>query len=62
MWRWYTDARECYAYLVDVVPGQSGNGMFTVEHKPSQWFSRGWTLQELIAPRVLIFFDNTDRP
>ncbi|RFU35640.1 hypothetical protein B7463_g731, partial [Scytalidium lignicola] len=48
MYRWYQDAEICYAYLADV-PSKS----FT----DSRWFTRGWTLQELIAPSTVIFFD-----
>jgi hypothetical protein len=49
MYRWYQDARECYAYLADV---QSES-----EFRNSAWFTRGWTLQELIAPSILIFLN-----
>jgi hypothetical protein len=49
MYRWYQDAAICYAYLVDV---QS-----IADLKESRWFSRGWTLQELIAPQRLTLLD-----
>jgi hypothetical protein len=49
MYRWYQKADVCYAYLADV---PSKNKFST-----SRWFTRGWTLQELIAPLTLIFFD-----
>ncbi|KAL5356352.1 hypothetical protein BJX96DRAFT_171539 [Aspergillus floccosus] len=49
MYRWYQDAEICYAYLADVPPRKS----FT----ESRWFTRGWTLQELIAPSKVIFLD-----
>ncbi|EME43659.1 hypothetical protein DOTSEDRAFT_54416 [Dothistroma septosporum NZE10] len=52
MYRWYFHAKVCYAYLADV-PEQ--------ELKDSKWFSRGWTLQELIAPGDIIFYDATWR-
>ena len=63
MFNWYHDAQVCYAYLSDYsVPDQDsgtdsslGRGMF---HR-SKWFKRGWTLQELIAPRMLWFVDKT---
>lgn len=51
MFRWYQKSTICYAYLSDVVPGGSER-----IHK-SRWFSRGWTLQELLAPRKVSFFD-----
>ena len=48
MYRWYRRSEFCYAYLHDV----SDPSKFI----ESDWFSRGWTLQELIAPRHLKFF------
>lgn len=48
MYGWYQRAEVCYAYLEDVPSMQFAN---------SRWFSRGWTLQELIAPSTVIFFD-----
>jgi ankyrin repeat protein len=50
MYRWYREAVVCYAYLADV-PDKK----FT----QSEWFRRGWTLQELIAPSIVIFLDST---
>lgn len=44
----YARAHVCYAYLADV----DGPAAFST----SRWFKRGWTLQELIAPRSLEFF------
>lgn len=55
MYQWYRNAEVCYAFLSDVLPNESlrlGN---------SVWFSRGWTLQELVAPRKLVFYDNSWR-
>lgn len=69
MYRWYAQARICYAYLVDVdasCPELDENGQIfpTSERKrwhamflQSRWFTRGWTLQELLAPRQLHFFN-----
>jgi hypothetical protein len=57
MYRWYANAKVCFAYLVDV---QLGYG---VDEPPawqnSRWFSRGWTLQELIAPSAVEFYCNS---
>ncbi len=50
MFRWYSNAKVCYAYLADVA-GQDG-------FASSRWFSRGWTLQELIAPKVVRFYSS----
>jgi ankyrin repeat protein len=59
MYRWYQEAGECYAYLADV-PHNSVNrvtGVTGPEFRESRWFTRGWTLQELIAPLSVIFLD-----
>jgi ankyrin repeat protein/Cdc6-like AAA superfamily ATPase len=54
MFRWYRDAAKCYVYLSDVsTTGFSGDGKAFHE---SRWFTRGWTLQELLAPTCLEFF------
>ncbi|KAL7935392.1 ankyrin repeat-containing domain protein [Trichoderma chlorosporum] len=49
MYLWYYEAERCYAYLADV-PLRS-----TIEE--SEWFTRGWTLQELVAPSEVYFVD-----
>ncbi|KAI8963150.1 HET-domain-containing protein [Daldinia sp. FL1419] len=50
MFAWYRDSVVCYAYLWDV---QEGIDTFA----KSRWFTRGWTLQELLAPSKVLFFD-----
>jgi Heterokaryon incompatibility protein (HET) len=52
MFRWYAEAAECYAYLKDVEEG-SNDRIF----EKSEWHTRGWTLQELLAPIELNFFE-----
>ncbi|PVH83581.1 HET-domain-containing protein [Cadophora sp. DSE1049] len=52
MFKWYQDAGVCYVYLPDLpadVPVVEGL-------KACRWFTRGWTLQELIAPRDIRFY------
>ena len=49
MHRWYHNAQECLVYLSDVQKGQS--------IRNSAWFTRGWTVQELLAPRDATFYD-----
>lgn len=49
MYRWYQEAEVCYAYLADTQTKD--------EVSKSRWFTRGFTLQELIAPSNLIFFN-----
>lgn len=55
MFRWYDESAVCYAYLSDV-PGTLGQDDKMEALKKSEWFTRGWTLQELIAPRELSFY------
>src|SRR2546421_3871235 len=62
MFRWYQRATRCYVYLSDVeVPGevidvQSFRITWEDAFRRSRWFTRGWTLQELIAPSMVEFF------
>lgn len=58
MFKWYTDAAVCYAWLADLPAGsrlslEDASSSF----KNCRWFTRGWTLQELIAPKELRFYD-----
>lgn len=56
MFRWYKDAEVCYAYLSDVDIGDgSVEPSFTLGR--SRWLTRGWTLQELLAPKTIRFYD-----
>jgi len=56
MFRWYRDAEICYAYLSDVFgPLEEASNMAAFRF--SKWFTRGWTLQELLASDELMFFD-----
>ena len=64
MFRWYQNASRCYAYLSDVSTlkpkavesdGASEPSWYPA-FRVSRWFTRGWTLQELLAPNVLEFY------
>ncbi|KAF4333826.1 het domain protein [Fusarium beomiforme] len=59
MFRWYSDAVVCLTYLSDVRNSSSHSSVFrSVESEGmSKWFTRGWTLQELLAPGKLDFYD-----
>ncbi|KAK1622019.1 hypothetical protein BDP81DRAFT_442411 [Colletotrichum phormii] len=63
MWRWYQEAEICYVYLSDFVMPQAVNGQLSEEEAPvvdfedCRWFTRGWTLQELLAPNQVVFLD-----
>ncbi|KAK5682876.1 hypothetical protein LTR17_027328, partial [Elasticomyces elasticus] len=55
MFRWYHNATTCYVYLSDVT-SQSSDQAEGSNLKSSAWFTRGWTLQELLAPRTVVFY------
>ncbi|KAH7232638.1 hypothetical protein NW759_015634 [Fusarium solani] len=55
MFEWYSKAERCYAYLTDC-PGDVDTTTLDSEFTSSRWFTRGWTLQELVAPKYLIFY------
>ena len=66
MYSWYANAVECYASLADVewieYRDQGASEPIVSAHswdqfRKSEWFTRGWTLQELLAPWIVIFFD-----
>jgi ankyrin repeat protein len=62
MFRWYHNSAKCYVYLSDVLANKRKADCDTFSctwelvFRTSKWFSRGWTLQELLAPPVVIFF------
>ncbi|KAG7111372.1 Vegetative incompatibility protein HET-E-1 like [Verticillium longisporum] len=60
MYAWYEASTICFAYLDDVpmagsIELHAANSPF----RQSAWFTRGWTLQELIAPAEVYFISNT---
>ncbi|RYP92644.1 hypothetical protein DL770_001286 [Monosporascus sp. CRB-9-2] len=57
MFRWYQRASVCYAYLSDV-PGDQNPREEGSKFRTSRWFRRGWTLQELLAPRRVVFYNS----
>ncbi|KAF9874595.1 het domain protein [Colletotrichum karsti] len=57
MYSYYLLSRICFVYLSDVPPLSSSPVMNALPSLArSRWFTRGWTLQELIAPRRSIFY------
>jgi hypothetical protein len=63
MFRWYRNADRCYVQLTDVSKGdcvEPGRPRSTwkSDFRKSRWFTRGWTLQELIAPASVEFFSS----
>ena len=72
MYKWYENSAVCYVYLsdVEISPKEMGEANSLREQdwleqqvelrrrfRSSCWFTRGWTLQELLAPDLLTFFD-----
>ncbi|KAH6871396.1 heterokaryon incompatibility protein-domain-containing protein [Thelonectria olida] len=53
MFKWYKDSVVCYVYLSDLAPSTD----ISTALKGCRWFTRGWTLQELIAPNNVNFLD-----
>ncbi|CAN9263556.1 unnamed protein product [Alternaria alternata] len=62
MFRWYQEATRCYVLLTDVLNAEPATNRvpdmpaWEEEFRRSRWFTRGWTLQELLAPRVVSFY------
>jgi hypothetical protein len=58
MFRWYQEAKRCYAHLSDVPAGDISDAESDTlkSFRESRWFSRGWTLQELLAPKEMQFY------
>ena len=61
MFRWYQNADKCYVYLSDVSTAEHTTNAhlpvtWETAFQKSRWFTRGWTLQELIAPVSVEFF------
>jgi uncharacterized protein YerC len=62
MFCWYQNATKCYVYLLDLSTKKRKESDQFCEHtwesafQASRWFTRGWTLQELLAPGLVEFF------
>ncbi|KAL8664086.1 MAG: hypothetical protein Q9202_003378 [Teloschistes flavicans] len=56
MFTWYQNAKQCYAYMSDFSFGE-GRVFDKTAFQRSRWFRRVWTLQELLAPSEVVFFD-----
>ena len=66
MFSWYQRSAECYAFLDDLHAyqrvTQNDTTQTRFDHEAfynSRWFTRGWTLQELLAPSEVLFFDKS---
>lgn len=56
MFNWYRNSGICYVYLADCAYYDSVTETGRISFLTSKWWTRGWTLQELLAPSDLIFF------
>jgi hypothetical protein len=64
MFRWYRDSAKCYVYLSDVsvsYEDQYSAPTWEPAFRKSRWFTRGWTLQELLAPKIVEFYSREGR-
>src|SRR5947207_13360316 len=58
MFHWYAASKVCCGYLSDFSPGDPIDANEpTPKFTKCRWFARGWTLQELIAPSSVEFYD-----
>ncbi|KPI44746.1 Vegetative incompatibility protein HET-E-1 [Cyphellophora attinorum] len=55
MFRWYKDASVCFAFLSDLKIAEQGKDL--AGFRDCRWWTRGWTLQELLAPAEVLFLD-----
>jgi hypothetical protein len=67
MFRWYQNAAKCYVYLSDVwttkrkVSEEVAEFTWEPAFRVRRWFTRGWTLQELLAPTLVEFFSQEQK-
>ncbi|KAK4444115.1 heterokaryon incompatibility protein-domain-containing protein, partial [Podospora aff. communis PSN243] len=57
MFAWYQSAHVCYAWLDDITH-EPATRLDPESLGRARWFSRGWTLQELLAPASVVFYDS----
>lgn len=61
MFRYYKSSSKCYAYLEDIEVNFDAKKDCKKDITRSRWFTRGWTLQELLAPSELVFYSKSWR-
>ncbi|KAF7585326.1 hypothetical protein BBP40_011236 [Aspergillus hancockii] len=62
MFTWYANSAICYVYLSDIMIATEVTEIEHPEFAQSRWFTRGWTLQELLAPSEVVFFSQDWSP
>lgn len=64
MFSWYRESASCYVYLEDVsvILDKADRRTWEASFRGSRWFTRGWTLQELLAPQSVCFFSREGVP
>ncbi|KAJ5731400.1 heterokaryon incompatibility protein-domain-containing protein [Penicillium malachiteum] len=57
MFACYSKSAICFAYLSDVESSHTSERQHDEQFQRSRWFTRGWTLQELLAPTKVDYFN-----
>ena len=58
MFHYYRNSQVSYTYMADVPSHKEDPRAANSSFRTSKWFTRGWTLQELVAPLYVTFFDH----
>ncbi|ETS76756.1 hypothetical protein PFICI_12143 [Pestalotiopsis fici W106-1] len=65
MYRWYQNAKVCFVYMADLSTEGTRqthqDSAWKVRFRQNRWFTRSWTLQELLAPREIKFYSNDNQ-
>jgi hypothetical protein len=59
MFRCYQRSQACYVYLSDVSENEIDHYAIGSAFRGSEWFTRGWTIQELLAPKNVVFYNRS---
>lgn len=59
MFRYYREAEVCFAYISDLPSNNEGSASDWLNDGHYRWFTRGWTLQELVAADKVEFYDSS---
>lgn len=56
MFKWYQESDICYVYLAGVLDESEDFSAKNSSFRKCRWFGSGWTLQELLAPKRVLFY------